>query len=70
MSAIDSPAVCFQCMHTAGGSAPALVAIRRHDAQLKLFPVPIAMTCGGTLNVAAARVVPGIRRDVTRAWLS
>lgn len=57
-------------MHTAGGSTPALVAIRGHVAQLRLFPVPIAMTCGGTLNVAAVkdvRVVPGIRRDVTRA---
>lgn len=57
-------------MHTAGGSAPALVASRGHVVQLRPFPVPIAMTCGGTLNVAAAsfvRVVPPIRRDVTRA---
>ena len=57
-------------MHTAGGSTPALVASRRDVAHLKLFPVPIAMTCGGTLNVSAAgvvRIVPGIRRDITGA---
>jgi hypothetical protein len=40
--------------HTADGSTPALVASHRHVAQLKLFPVSIAMTCDGTLNVAAA----------------
>jgi hypothetical protein len=82
MSAVDSPVGVFQvhahggwcvssaCTPQAGGSTPALVARRRHVTQLRLFPVLIAMTCGGTLNVAAAsfvRVVPAIRRDVNRA---
>ena len=73
MSDVDNPGGLFQVhahRRRPAVRSPALETSRRHVSQFRLFPATIAMTCGGTLDFAAARVVrivPGIGRYIIRA---